>query len=178
MDEEITWYEAVALLSIYASYVFFMKYNMHAERAVKKLLSKNKVTRVRSTDHLVPSHHSAAAALAGVTGAAMSGVVAGEPQKTHTGIPVLHAGSHFRHGLLQLMIHTIDPLHDGKVDEKATQLHAIASLKVLLDATKPQDGVNGNAEGVHSAEGGDSGRATGSEVEFVSLHSALSHLIS
>ena len=49
---------------------------------------------------------------------------------------------------------------------------------MLLDATKPQDGVNGNAEGVHSAEGGDSGRATGSEVEFVSLHSALSHLIS
>ncbi|XP_063848193.1 sodium/potassium/calcium exchanger Nckx30C-like isoform X4 [Scylla paramamosain] len=38
------------------------------------------------------------------------------------------------------MIHTIDPLHDGKVDEKATQLHAIASLKVLLDATKPQNG--------------------------------------
>ena len=39
---------------------------------------------------------------------------------------------------------------------------------MLLDATKPQDGVNGNAEGVHSAEGGDSGRATGSEVELVS----------
>ena len=52
----------------------------------------------------------------------------------------------------------------GKVDEKATQLHAIASLKVLLDATKPQDGVNGNADGLHNAEGGDSGRATGSEV--------------
>ena len=54
---------------------------------------------------------------AGVTGAAMSGVVAGEGaggHKSHTGIPVLHAGSHFRHGLLQLMIHTIDPLHDGK----------------------------------------------------------------
>ena len=47
----------------------------------------------------------------------MSGVVAGEGaggHKSHTGIPVLHAGSHFRHGLLQLMIHTIDPLHDGK----------------------------------------------------------------
>lgn len=26
------------------------------------------------------------------------------------------------------------------MDEKATQLHAIASLKVLLDATKPQNG--------------------------------------
>ena len=33
------------------------------------------------------------------------------------------------------------------MDEKATQLHAIASLKVLLDATKPQDGANGSAQG-------------------------------
>lgn len=24
-------------------------------------------------------------------------------------------GAKFRHGLLQLMIHTIDPLHDGKI---------------------------------------------------------------
>lgn len=55
---------------------------------------------------------------AGVTGAAMSGVVAGDTHKAHTGIPVLHAGSHFRHGLLQLMIHTIDPLHDGKLFSK------------------------------------------------------------
>lgn len=33
-----------------------------------------------------------------------------------------------------------DDVPAGKVDEKATQLHAIASLKVLLDATKPQRG--------------------------------------
>lgn len=32
------------------------------------------------------------------------------------------------------------PCVAGKVDEKATQLHAIASLKVLLDATKPHNG--------------------------------------
>eukprot|EP00094_Tigriopus_californicus_P002862 TCALIF_02759-PA protein Name:"Similar to Nckx30C Sodium/potassium/calcium exchanger Nckx30C (Drosophila melanogaster)" AED:0.20 eAED:0.20 QI:0/0.28/0.25/0.75/0.85/0.75/8/984/329 len=101
-------------------------------------------------------HPSAAAALAGVTGAAMSGVVAGEGARTS--IPVLHSGTHFRHGLLQLMIHTIDPLHDGKVDEKATQLHAIASLKVLLDATKPQDGLNGNA--TNGDQTHDSGRAS------------------
>ena len=46
------------------------------------------------------------------------------------------------------------------MDEKATQLHAIASLKVLLDATKPQDGVNGNAGG-HVEEQANGG---GSEV--------------
>jgi len=161
IDNTIMWYEALGLLSIYFSYVAFMKINQYAERAAKKLLGANKVTRVRSTDHLVPNHHSAAAALAGVTGAAMSGVVAGETQKTHTGIPVLHAGSHFRHGLLQLMIHTIDPMHDGKVDEKATQLHAIASLKVLLDATKPQDGINGTGGGAATGDQAqDSGRAS------------------
>merc|ERR1711910_153363 len=121
------------------------------------MLSSNRVT---STDHLVPSHHSAAAALAGVTGGAKAGTtLADGGHRPSTGIPVLHSGSHFRHGLLQLMIHTIDPLHDGKVDEKATQLHAIASLKVLLDATKPQDGANGTAtcagEGNNIGGGGD-----------------------
>ena len=50
----------------------------------------------------------------------------------------------------------------GKVDEKATQLHAIASLKVLLDATKPQDNANGGAGGDQAH---DSGRASqGTEV--------------
>jgi len=54
---------------------------------------------------------------AGVTGAAMSGVVASEGgRRTQSSIPVLHSGSHFRHGLLQLMIHTIDPLNDGEND--------------------------------------------------------------
>ena len=52
---------------------------------------------------------------AGVTGAAMSGVVASEGgRRTQSSLPVLHSGSHFRHGLLQLMIHTIDPLNDGE----------------------------------------------------------------
>lgn len=155
VDNYIMWWEALLLLTLYALYVVFMKFNEQAERGIKRLLSKNRVTRVTSTDHLVPS--------AGVTGGAMAGTMVNDGHRPSTGIPVLHSGSHFRHGLLQLMIHTIDPLHDGKVDEKATQLHAIASLKVLLDATKPQDGVNGNADGLHSAEGGDSGRATGSE---------------
>jgi len=173
LDERIEWWEAACLLSIYFCYVGFMKINVTAERFVKRLLFNNKVTRVRSTDHLVPS--------AGVTGAAMSGVVASDGHRGHTSIPVLHAGSHFRHGLLQLMIHTIDPLHDGKVDEKATQLHAIASLKVLLDATKPQDGANGTAtctgEGNNIGGGGeqahDSGRASqGTEEEVGAAQAA------
>lgn len=37
----------------------------------------------------------------------------------------------------------------GKVDEKATQLHAIASLKVLLDATKPHNGAASTSAANH-----------------------------
>jgi len=154
LDNQIEWWEALGLLAVYAVYVLFMKYNATAESTIKKMFSKNRVT---STDHLVPSHHSAAAALAGVTGGAMaaSTMVNEGGHRPSTGIPVLHSGSHFRHGLLQLMIHTIDPLHDGKVDEKATQLHAIASLKVLLDATKPQESSNGTTGDSHFSDAND-----------------------
>ena len=48
-------WESALQLGVYAAYVIFMKFNAQSERFVKKLLNKNKVTRVRSTDHLVPS---------------------------------------------------------------------------------------------------------------------------
>ncbi|XP_076245793.1 solute carrier family 24 member Nckx30C [Calliopsis andreniformis] len=182
-DNYIHWYEALVLFGFYLGYVSFMKWNQPMEKLVKRVISRNKVTRVRSTDQLMPSHQSAAQALqhpnatnssetsvGGVSGACgSSGIPAGGEagcssrggsssgaggtagqgceQGAHGGPSSHSRESHakFRHGLLQLMIHTIDPLHDGqsragKVDEKATQLHAIASLKVLLDATRPHNG--------------------------------------
>jgi len=45
----------------------------------------------------------------------------------------------------------------GQVDDKATQLHAIASLKVLLDATRPQNGKASTSAASHvmlSSRGG------------------------
>ncbi|XP_076668644.1 solute carrier family 24 member Nckx30C isoform X3 [Andrena cerasifolii] len=177
-DNYIYWYEALVLFGFYLAYVSFMKWNQPMEKLVKRVITRNKVTRVRSTDQLMPSHQSAAQALqhpnatnssetsvGGVSGACgSSGIPAGGEagcssrggsssgaggaagqgceQGAHGGPSSHSRESHakFRHGLLQLMIHTIDPLHDGKVDEKATQLHAIASLKVLLDATRPHNG--------------------------------------
>ena len=60
------------------------------------------------------------------------------------------------------------------MDEKATQLHAIASLKVLLDATKPQDGVNGTGGGATGDLAQDSGRASqGTEVIIITFESIV-----
>lgn len=54
-DNYIYWYEALTLFIIYLAYVSFMKWNQNVERFVKRHLNKNKVTRVRSTDQLMPS---------------------------------------------------------------------------------------------------------------------------
>ena len=54
-DNKIEWWEALILLLIYLSYVVFMKFNQLVEATVKRIIFKNKVTRVRSTDQLVPN---------------------------------------------------------------------------------------------------------------------------
>ncbi|XP_034475292.1 sodium/potassium/calcium exchanger Nckx30C [Drosophila innubila] len=156
-DNLIYWWEALILFTIYIAYVTFMKWNVQVEHCVKKMITKNKVTRVRSTDQLMPAGNAANSSetsMATQPGGSVTSRAASETRSGPAGTSNAGAtgnssggtagstqtGAKFRHGLLQLMIHTIDPLHDGKVDEKATQLHAIASLKVLLDATKPQRG--------------------------------------
>lgn len=54
-DNKIWWWEALLLFLIYVTYAIFMKWNVTVERCVKKLVYKNKVTRVRSTDQLMPA---------------------------------------------------------------------------------------------------------------------------
>ncbi|XP_058449499.1 sodium/potassium/calcium exchanger Nckx30C isoform X5 [Malaya genurostris] len=142
-DNEIYWWEALVLFIIYIAYAVFMKFNQQVERCVKKIIYKNKGNAANSSETSMATQPGGS-----VTSRAASESRSGPPGSSSGSVPINQhqsaTGAKFRHGLLQLMIHTIDPLHDdpvpGKVDEKATQLHAIASLKVLLDATKPQRG--------------------------------------
>ncbi|KAL7044326.1 hypothetical protein ACKWTF_001882 [Chironomus riparius] len=137
-DNKIFWWEALLLFLIYVTYAVFMKFNQQVERAVKKVVYKNKGNAANSSETSMATQ----AGGGSVTSRAASESRSGPGSSSAPGNSTAQTatGAKFRHGLLQLMIHTIDPLHDGKVDEKATQLHAIASLKVLLDATKPQRG--------------------------------------
>lgn len=54
-DNHIYWQEALVLFSFYIAYVSFMRWNSQFERLVKKVIYKNRVTRVRSTDQLMPT---------------------------------------------------------------------------------------------------------------------------
>ncbi|KAK0162117.1 hypothetical protein PV327_008481 [Microctonus hyperodae] len=59
-DNFIHWYEALVLFGFYLAYVSFMKWNQPMEKLVKRILYRNKVTRVRSTDQLMPSNYTIA----------------------------------------------------------------------------------------------------------------------
>ena len=54
-DNYIYWYEALVLFCFYLAYVSFMKWNRPMEKFIKRVLYHNKVTRVRSTDQLMPT---------------------------------------------------------------------------------------------------------------------------
>nr|XP_045620728.1 sodium/potassium/calcium exchanger Nckx30C-like [Procambarus clarkii] len=54
-DNKVYWYEALILFLMYIAYCLFMKFNSGVEHFVKKHLNRNKVTRVCSTDQLVPN---------------------------------------------------------------------------------------------------------------------------
>ena len=63
-DNHIYWWEAALLLSLYAAYVSFMRWNETVERTVKRFIYRNHLPRISSTDHLVTNvsipHNSAA----------------------------------------------------------------------------------------------------------------------
>ncbi|KAL1397175.1 hypothetical protein pipiens_002566 [Culex pipiens pipiens] len=73
-----------------------------------------------------------------VTSRAASESRSGPPGSSSGSVPIHQnqtaTGAKFRHGLLQLMIHTIDPLHDGKSAARALKpLHrAVASIFRLV----------------------------------------------
>ncbi|XP_054159687.1 sodium/potassium/calcium exchanger Nckx30C-like, partial [Oppia nitens] len=93
-DSLIHWYEALFLLLWYVGYVTFMKYNEIVEKYVKKFVNRSKVDKIKTENPESPP-----------------------PMQTNRKMstPILHGGSKFRQGVLQLMIHSIDPLHEETI---------------------------------------------------------------
>ncbi|KAI1301951.1 Sodium/potassium/calcium exchanger 2 [Halotydeus destructor] len=90
-DSHIHWYESLFLLSWYGGYVAFMSFNETIEKGVKRLLNRSKVN--------------------GMTTEPVNGAATLPPGR-RASMPMLHGGgSKFRQGVLQLMIHSVDPLH-------------------------------------------------------------------
>ncbi|CAK6979398.1 sodium/potassium/calcium exchanger 2-like [Scomber scombrus] len=116
LDNVISMWESITLLSAYAAYVIFMKFNSTVEGFVKGCMSKNQVVEVEVQPKA-------------------------RPRLQRGGSSASLHNSLMRNSIFQLMIHTLDPLSEGKFREKASILHKIAKKKCQVEDSEKANGV-------------------------------------
>ncbi|XP_070848771.1 sodium/potassium/calcium exchanger 2-like isoform X7 [Chaetodon trifascialis] len=116
LDNIISVWESVTLLSGYAAYVIFMKFNGKVEGFVKDCMNKNQVVEVEVQPKA-------------------------RPRLQRGGSSASLHNSLMRNSIFQLMIHTLDPLSEGKFREKASILHKIAKKKCQVEDSEKANGV-------------------------------------
>ncbi|XP_042368120.1 sodium/potassium/calcium exchanger 2-like isoform X3 [Plectropomus leopardus] len=116
LDNLISMWESITLLSAYAAYVIFMKCNSRVESFVKNCLNKNQVVEVEVQPKA-------------------------RPRLQRGGSSASLHNSLMRNSIFQLMIHTLDPLSEGKFREKASILHKIAKKKCQVEDSEKANGV-------------------------------------
>uniref|UniRef100_A0A3P9Q4B6 Solute carrier family 24 member 2 n=1 Tax=Poecilia reticulata TaxID=8081 RepID=A0A3P9Q4B6_POERE len=121
LDNIITIWESLTLLSAYAAYVIFMKFNSTVEGFVKGCMHKNQVVEVEVQPKA-------------------------RPRLQRGGSSASLHNSLMRNSIFQLMIHTLDPLSEGKFREKASILHKIAKKKCQVEDSEKANGVASRAE--------------------------------
>ncbi|MCJ8749077.1 hypothetical protein PDJAM_G00172160 [Pangasius djambal] len=122
LDNYISCWESVTLLLSYAAYVLFMKYNAQVEALVKGLMNRNQVVEVAETQPKVspvPTEDDSK--------------LSAKPRLQRGGSSASLHNSLMRNSIFQLMIHTLDPLSEGKFREKASILHKIAKKKCQVE---------------------------------------------
>ncbi|XP_027133113.1 sodium/potassium/calcium exchanger 2 isoform X7 [Larimichthys crocea] len=116
LDNIISIWESLTLLSGYAAYVIFMKFNSNVESFVKNCMNKNQVVEVEVQPKA-------------------------RPRLQRGGSSASLHNSLMRNSIFQLMIHTLDPLSEGKFREKASILHKIAKKKCQVEDSEKANGV-------------------------------------
>ncbi|CAJ1086337.1 sodium/potassium/calcium exchanger 2-like isoform X2 [Xyrichtys novacula] len=129
LDNFISMWESITLLSGYAAYVIFMKFNSKVEGFVKDCMNKNQVVEVEVQPKASPG--------------AMEddGKLSARPRLQRGGSSASLHNSLMRNSIFQLMIHTLDPLSEGKFREKASILHKIAKKKCQVEDSEKANGV-------------------------------------
>ncbi|XP_058721376.1 sodium/potassium/calcium exchanger 2 [Poecile atricapillus] len=137
LDNFIMWWESITLLTAYFSYVTFMKFNVQVEELVKKFLNRNKVEKV-TTDAEGKSPNA---------GDKDDQTLTTKPRLQRGGSSASLHNSLMRNSIFQLMIHTLDPLAEGKFKERASILHKIAKKKCQVEDSERQNGAANHEKG-------------------------------
>ncbi|KAM9206360.1 sodium/potassium/calcium exchanger 2 isoform 1-T1 [Dugong dugon] len=154
LDNVITWWESLLLLTAYFSYVLFMKFNVQVEGWVKETINRNKVVKVTAPE---------AQAKVGAARDKDEQALPAKPRLQRGGSSASLHNSLMRNSIFQLMIHTLDPLaeelgsygklkyydtmtEEGRFREKASILHKIAKKKCQVDENERQNGAANHME--------------------------------
>ncbi|XP_041738513.1 sodium/potassium/calcium exchanger 2 isoform X2 [Coregonus clupeaformis] len=126
LDNYISYWESIVLLSAYATYVIFMKFNSNVEGFVKGCMNKNQVVEVEVQPKA-------------------------RPRLQRGGSSASLHNSLMRNSIFQLMIHTLDPLSEeladsGKFREKASILQKIAKKKCQVEDSEKANGVTSRSD--------------------------------
>lgn len=132
LDNFISVWESVTLLSGYAAYVIFMKFNGKVESFVKDCMNKNQVVEVE----VQPKDEKTSP-----VSLEDDGKLSARPRLQRGGSSASLHNSLMRNSIFQLMIHTLDPLSEGKFREKASILHKIAKKKCQVEDSEKANGV-------------------------------------
>ncbi|XP_067117562.1 sodium/potassium/calcium exchanger 2-like isoform X1 [Osmerus mordax] len=145
LDNQITIWESVSLLSAYAAYVIFMKFNSNVESFVKGCMHKNQVVEVEVQPKVSSTQNK------------HDPTTTARPRLQRGGSSASLHNSLMRNSIFQLMIHTLDPLseelgtygklkyyhtmtEEGKFREKASILHKIAKKKCQVEDSEKANG--------------------------------------
>ncbi|KAK5985380.1 Sodium/potassium/calcium exchanger 2 [Trichostrongylus colubriformis] len=128
MDEQITWPEALSLFVVYLIYCTIMKFNVSLEEWVKVSLLGEKLD-VDALDRSTPRDD--IIALNGNNNTNFEykdpedGMVMNERSmslsRRRSSIPILHSGTMFRTGIMQLMHQTLDEVPEGESEENSNR---------------------------------------------------------
>ncbi|XP_006864531.1 PREDICTED: sodium/potassium/calcium exchanger 2 isoform X2 [Chrysochloris asiatica] len=137
LDNVIMWWESLLLLTSYFAYVIFMKFNVQVERWVKQMINRNKVIKVTAPEAQEKSS---------TTRDKDEQALPAKPRLQRGGSSASLHNSLMRNSIFQLMIHTLDPLAEGRFREKASILHKIAKKKCHVDENERQNGAANHVE--------------------------------
>ncbi|XP_060093206.1 sodium/potassium/calcium exchanger 2 isoform X1 [Heteronotia binoei] len=131
LDNAIMWWESLTLLSAYITYVTFMKFNVQVEERVRRLITRNKVQKV-TPDSDGKSH----------LGEKDDLMLTTKPRLQRGGSSASLHNSLMRNSIFQLMIHTLDPLAEGKFKERVQILQKMAKKCQVEDDEKQKGSAN------------------------------------
>ncbi|XP_052416688.1 sodium/potassium/calcium exchanger 2-like isoform X4 [Carassius gibelio] len=125
LDNYIMYWESISLLMTYATYVVFMKFNGNVETFIKGIIHRNQVVEVEAPPKLTVK--------LSPTAVEDDSKLSAKPRLQRGGSSASLHNSLMRNSIFHLMIHTLDPLSEGKFREKASVLQNIAKKKCQVE---------------------------------------------